>query len=68
MRRCIPDEGSKTFFRVIYYFVVLLVLVPAMYFNGIPLTLLIPFFILGAYRLGVFFLLKYHKPANYLNG
>jgi len=68
MRKCIPDEGSKTLFRVIYYFVVLLVLVPAVYFNGLPWTLLIPFFLLGTYRLGVFFLLKYHKPANYLNG
>lgn len=68
MRALIPNEESKTLFRVSYYVVILLILFPTMYFYDKPLLLLIPIVLIGAYRLGLLFILKYHKPKNYLNG
>lgn len=68
MQHIIPDEASKTRFRMAYYLIVLAVLGPAMYMYGDSLIPLIPIALLGIYRLSLFFWLKRHNPTNYLNG
>ena len=68
MRKLIPTEESKTTFRLIYYLIVL----------WIPLLLPMPFStayvymfpleLLCFYRLMLYFIVKHHRPTNYLNG
>ena len=68
MRKLIPDEQSKTLFRVLYYTIVLAVLISALFISGLSLILLTPIFLLFLYRLILLFWLRKHHPKNYLNG
>ncbi len=61
MKRILPDEDSKTLFRVLYY----LVVTPVLLFFFSPFKL-IPFFILGVYRISILVLLRFYRPRNYL--
>ena len=51
MRRLIPNEEAKARFRVAYYVLALLVLVPYCYFTGLSLYALLPIGVLALYRI-----------------
>ncbi|MBR1564720.1 MAG: hypothetical protein IJ650_05170 [Paludibacteraceae bacterium] len=61
IRKIIPTESSKTYFRVGYYAIALALLLP---FFGI--RELIPLVILGSYRCVVALLLQFYSPKRYL--
>lgn len=68
MRRLIPEERSKTAFRVAYY--ALLTPLLALWFHaaGISLWRLLPLCLLAAYRFALWILLRHTTPKNYLQG
>ena len=68
MRRIIPSEDSKTLFRAIYYLIVLIVpfILPGSFIE--TYKYLVPIEILCFYRLLLLFVVKHHRPKNYLNG
>ena len=68
MRRIIPNEETKTRFRVCYYLIALAIICLVLYLNGRSLILVIPICILTIYRLSLLFWLKRYTPQNYLNG
>ena len=68
MRRLIPDEQSKTRFRVVYYMLTLIFTATALYGSGLSLGLVLPFGILFVYRLALLVWVRRHTPENYLNG
>ena len=68
MRRLIPDEQSKTRFRVVYYTLILIFTATALYGSGLSLTGVIPIGILFVYRLALLGWVRRHSPENYLNG
>ncbi len=51
MRRLIPNEEAKARFRVAYYVLALLVLVPYCYLTGLSLYALLPIGVLTLYRI-----------------
>ena len=51
MRRLIPNEEAKARFRVAYYVLALLVLVPYCYLTGLSLYALLPIGVLALYRI-----------------
>ena len=51
MRRLIPNEEAKAGFRVAYYVLALLVLVPYCYLTGLSLYALLPIGVLALYRI-----------------
>lgn len=62
MQVLIPNEKSKTLFRVVYYVLVALAL--SLFF---PCKWLLPIYVLGIYRLFVYVLVTYfYTPKNYL--
>ena len=67
-RRLIPAEQSKTLFRVFYYLVITLVLIPFVLCYRLSAWLLLPFFVLFLYRLALFFITRRYQPRNYLKG
>ena len=68
MKRLIPDENSKTRFRVAYYAVVLPVTCLVLYVSEQPIWLTGPIAVLFVYRLVLLYWLKKHQLTNYLNG
>lgn len=50
-RTLIPDEASKARFRALYYIVLLMALVPLMYYMNQPLWWLSPIAVLAVYRI-----------------
>ena len=68
MRRFIPDEASKTRFRVVYYLLTLILTTTALYGGGQSLWLVFPIGILFVYRLALLVWVRRHTPENYLNG
>lgn len=67
--RCIiPTEQSKTIFRVIYYSLLLICLVPIFSMMHASFFSLVPIILLWGYRLILWILLKYKTPDNYLQG
>jgi len=68
MRRLIPDEQSKTRFRVVYYSLTLIFTATALYGSGLSLKGVIPIGILFVYRLALLGWVRRHTPENYLNG
>lgn len=68
MRRLIPDEPSKTRFRVAYYLLLSLTTTPIFLLCKQPLIWLLPIYILCTYRMTLAIWLRKHHPDNYLNG
>ena len=69
MRTLIPTEESKTAFRVNYYSLVLIIVLPLeIIYNIGNHRMWLPIFILFVYRLFLLWWLKGHRPKNYLNG
>ena len=68
MRWLIPDEQSKTRFRVIYYTLALMALMILHVVRGLPLILAAPYCVLWAYRIAIMLYVRHHTPRNYLNG
>ncbi len=68
MKLLIPKEESKTFFRVAYY-LLCIVLIHLIYIHlNLPQIELLPFDILAFYRVGLWMYLKHHSAKNYLHG
>lgn len=67
MQRLIPNEKSKTIFRVAYYVVLF---IPSVLFCPPQISRLyfLPIDILCCYRLIIYFYTLHHSPKNYLNG
>lgn len=68
IRTLIPNENTKTLFRVAYYTITLIITSILYLLNIISLQLIIPIIILFIYRLLIYFITKNHHPQNYLNG
>lgn len=67
--RClIPNEESKSLFRVGYYALVCLIATPVMLVSHSSLFPLIPVYILCIYRLLLYILTRFYTPMNYLKG
>ena len=68
MKFVLPEESSKTLFRVEYYLLCIIILHPVYIFLDLPQTELLPFDILLLYRVWLWLYLKTHTPENYLQG
>ena len=68
MRTLIPDEPSKTRFRVAYYILLVLITTPLILLTEHSWEWLLPIYILCAYRIALALWLRTHHPDNYLNG
>lgn len=68
MKRLIPDESSKTRFRVVYYALFLPLSCFVVYELEQPIWLISPIAVLFVYRLALLLWLKKHPLTNYLNG
>lgn len=68
LRLLMPTEDSKSLFRVVYYTLLsgIATLIMVLLQEGI--LPLIPIYILGIYRIGVYLLTRFYHPKNYLQG
>lgn len=68
MSELIPNESSKTRFRIWYYAIISMTTIPTFVITKQSLILLLPIVVLLLYRLILALWLRSHHPDNYLNG
>ena len=68
IRTIIPNEDTKSLFRVVYYTIILVISSILHLLGIISLKLIIPIIVLFIYRLLLYFITKNYHPQNYLNG